>query len=74
MLLQMRDKLAEDRVKRVILLFPTIERMAETPNGIRQAPLFSTLRPLFIAICCMATVVAAALTQDLPPQPQQQVE
>ena len=56
MLLQMRDKLAEDRVKRVILLFPTIERMAETPNGIRQAPLFSTLRPLFIAICWLLSL------------------
>ena len=61
MLLQMRDKLAEDRVKRVILLFPTIERMAETPNGIRQAPLFSTLRPLFIAICWLLSLLPLSL-------------
>ena len=61
MLLQMRDKLAEDRVKRVILLFPTIEQMAETPNGIRQAPLFSTLRPLFIAICWLLSLLPLSL-------------
>ena len=55
------DKLAEDRVKRVILLFPTIEQMAETPNGIRQAPLFSTLRPLFIAICWLLSLLPLSL-------------
>ena len=61
MLLQMIDELAEERVKRVVLLFPTIERMAETPNGIRQAPLFTTLRPIFIAMCWLLSLLPLSL-------------
>ena len=48
-ILKMLKHVAPSRVKKIILLFPTIEKMAITPNGIAQCPLFSTLRSPFTA-------------------------
>ena len=50
MILQMLQKLEPSRVKKVALLFPTIEKMGITPNGQKLAPLFSTLRRPFTAL------------------------
>ena len=50
MILQMLQKLEPSRVKKIALLFPTIERMGITPNGQKLAPLFSTLRCPFTAL------------------------
>ena len=44
LLLSLLDGLPEARRGRGLLLFPTIERMAQTPNGVRMAPLFGSLR------------------------------
>ena len=50
MILQMLQKLEPRLVKKIALLFPTIEKMGITPNGQRLAPLFSTLRRPFTAL------------------------
>lgn len=50
MILQMLQKLEPSRVKKVALLFPTIEKMGITPNGQKLAPLFSMLRRPFTAL------------------------
>ena len=50
MILQMLQKLEPSRVKKIALLFPTIEKMGVTPNGQKLAPLFSTLRRPFTAL------------------------
>lgn len=50
MILQMLQKLEPRRVKKVTLLFPTIEKMGITPNGQKLAPLFTTLRRPFTAL------------------------
>lgn len=42
MILQMLQQLEPSRVKKVALLFPTIEKMRVTPNGQKLSPLFST--------------------------------
>ena len=60
-ILQMLDRLAEDRVERVILLFPTIERMSETPNGRKLGPLFTTFRTLFIAVCWLLSLLPVSV-------------
>lgn len=44
MILQMLDRLPSLLVKKAVLLFPTIERMSETPNGQKLGPLFTTYR------------------------------
>ena len=43
-ILQMLELLSPLLVKKAVLLFPTIERMSETPNGQKLAPLFNTYR------------------------------
>ena len=48
-ILKMLKHVVPSRVKKVFLLFPTIEKMAITPNGVAQRPLFSTLRSPFTA-------------------------
>ena len=50
MILQMLKQLSPDRVKRGIFLFPTIEKMSQTPNGRRLYPLFTTLRFPFSSV------------------------
>ena len=50
MILQMLQKLEPSRVKKIALLFPTIEKMGITPNGQKLAPLFTTLRCPFTAL------------------------
>ena len=50
MILQMLQELEPSRVKKVALLFPTIEKMGVTPNGQKLAPLFTTLRIPFTAL------------------------
>lgn len=50
MILQMLQQLEPSRVKKVALLFPTIEKMGVTPNGQTLAPLFSTWRLPFTAL------------------------
>ena len=50
MILHMLQKLEPSRVKKIALLFPTIEKMGITPNGQKLAPLFSTLRRPFTAL------------------------
>lgn len=44
MILQMLQRLPPLLIKKAVMLFPTIERMSETPNGRKLAPLFSTYR------------------------------
>ena len=43
-ILNMLKHLTQSRVKKILFLFPTIERMSATPNGVSQRPLFTTLR------------------------------
>lgn len=43
MILKMLEHLAPSRVKKVFFLFPTIEKMSVTPNGLALRPLFTTL-------------------------------
>lgn len=50
MILQMLQELEPGRVKKIALLFPTIEKMEITPNGQRLAPLFTSLRVPFTAL------------------------
>ena len=50
MILKMLQLLAPERVKKAIFLFPTIEKMALTPNGQFMSPLFTTFRYPFIGI------------------------
>ena len=53
-ILKMLKHVVPSRVKKIFLLFPTIEKMAITPNGIAQRPLFSTLRsPFTVAVWLM---------------------
>ena len=47
MILRMLDYLAPTRVRKAVFLFPTIEKMAATANGLSQRPLFTTLRSPF---------------------------
>ena len=47
MILKMLPHLTQSRVRKMFFLFPTIEKMALTPNGIAQRPLFTTLRSCF---------------------------
>ena len=44
MILQLLKHLEPTKVKQAILLFPTIEKMGVTPNGIRMSPLFTSWR------------------------------
>ena len=50
MILQMLKQLPPIRVKKIFLLFPTIEKMAVTPNGLSLRPLFTTLRSSFTGV------------------------
>ncbi len=54
MILQMLDQLPE--VKKSILLFPTIERFSQTPNGQAQRPFFNTFRWLALFIFWLSTL------------------
>ena len=56
MVLQLMKRLDPSRVKKILLLFPTIEKMGTTPNGIRLAPLFTSWRLPFTA-CSVVHVV-----------------
>ena len=47
MILKMLKQITPEKVKKVILLFPTIEKMALTPNCKSFLPLFTTFRYLF---------------------------
>ena len=47
MILRMLGHLSPTRVKKIFFLFPTIEKMAVTPNGLSQHPLFTSLRSSF---------------------------
>ncbi|MEL6345715.1 MAG: alpha/beta fold hydrolase [Myxococcota bacterium] len=49
LILRMLEELPLERVGRIILLFPTIERMADTPNGRTLGPLFGRFRRLTLA-------------------------
>ena len=49
MILKMLKHLAPSRVRKIFFLFPTIEKMAATPNGVSQRPLFTTYRSPFTA-------------------------
>ena len=49
MILNMLLKLASSRVKKAILLFPTIEKMSLSPNGRVYRPFLTTLRPAFVS-------------------------
>ena len=59
MILHMLDQLPEDVVKKAILLFPTIERMSETPNGQQQTPLFTTFRTMFVFVVWLLSFIPA---------------
>ena len=55
MMLQMMQRLESSRVKRAFLLFPTIERMKETPRGTLMTPLFTTWRlPFTFFVWCLS--------------------
>lgn len=57
MVLQMLQRLEPSKVKKIVLLFPAIERMEDTPKGIRLAPLFSSLRlPFTFAVWCLSCI------------------
>lgn len=47
MVLQLLKHLEPTRVKRAVLLFPTIEKMCATPNGVKMSSLFSSWRTPF---------------------------
>ena len=50
-ILQMLKLIAPARVSKVVLLFPALERLAETPNGVRLMPFFNRyLRPAAAAV------------------------
>ena len=57
MILKMLQQLEHSRVKKVALLFPTIEKMGITPNGQKLAPLFTTLRRPFTALVWLISTV-----------------
>ena len=64
-ILHMLNLLAPDRVSKVVLLFPTLERMAETPNGVRLAPFFNRyLRPA-TALVWLVTWIPEAVRNAL---------
>ena len=46
-ILKMLKQLAPSRVGKIFFLFPTIEKMAATPNGVSLRPLFTTYRSTF---------------------------
>ena len=54
MILKMLNHIVPSRVKKAFFLFPTIEKMASTPNGIAQRPLFTTLRLPFTGVVWLA--------------------
>ncbi len=57
MVLQMMKRLEPSKIKKAILLFPMIERMGETPKGVRLAPLFSSLRlPFTFLVWCLSCI------------------
>ena len=49
--LHLFDALPATRRGQAVLLFPTIERMAQTPAGRTLAPIFSTFRPVAVSLC-----------------------
>ena len=55
------DKLAEDTEESHTALPDNRCTWQRLTNGIRQAPLFSTLRPLFIAICWLLSLLPLSL-------------
>lgn len=57
MILQMLRQLDPFRVKKVVLLFPTVERMSATPNGQRLASLFTTWRTPFTGLVWLLSCV-----------------
>ena len=57
MVLQLMKHLEPSRVKRAILLFPTIEQMGATPNGIKMSPLFTSWRiPFTFGVWAMSWI------------------
>lgn len=54
MILKMLSHIVPSRVKKAFFLFPTIEKMSATPNGIAQRPLFTTLRLPFTGVVWLA--------------------
>ncbi len=59
--LQMMKVIEPSKVKKIVLLFPTIELMGETPKGILLAPLFSSLRlPFTFGVWCLSWIPDAA--------------
>ena len=55
--LQMLRQLEPSRVKKVVLLFPTVEKMSVTPNGQKMAPLFTAWRTPFTAMIWLISFV-----------------
>lgn len=58
-ILQMLHQLDPSRVKKIVLLFPTVEKMCITPNGQRLAPLFTTWRKPFTTLVWFASWIPA---------------
>ena len=56
MILRMLDYLTPTRVKKAVFLFPTIEKMASTANGLSQRPLFTTLRSPFTGVVWLLSI------------------
>ena len=79
MILKMLEHLAPSRVKKVFFLFPTIERMSATPNGVSQRPLFTTLRTPFTGTVWLVSAVPEfikrrVLRQWFYDSPSEQIE
>ena len=79
MVLKMLKQLTPEKVKKAILLFPTIEKMALTPNGKSLSPLFTTFRyPFMGAVWLLSnfpdTVRRFVLGQYFYTTPQEHLE
>lgn len=57
MILNMLEQLPSSRVLRCFMLFPTIERMAVSPNGVSMTPLLRYLRWLIVAAALLLVVL-----------------
>lgn len=63
MILQMLKDIDPGRIQKVILLFPTIERMHESSSGRRLAPFFSWLIPLLLFLTFLCFLVPRFVTR-----------
>ena len=65
MILNLLEHLDDSKVERGFLLFPTVERMAESPNGKRMTPVFRYLRWLVVLVALFLSLLPESLCRSI---------